>query len=176
MFVPSDVLALILQQLDLADFCAAASTCRSWHTAARKKPAWPKTVVRPLVLRLPGVNVRPLSRTVWAACTNLALNQSSFHAMHLLLERIGHELVHVSTMSLTFDTKMTVEHAFWEPHTDLLSRLTKLRTNVPSLVKATALYRLTSLTIMRYNHDYDWGWSFVCMFAGVLRFVDACVH
>jgi hypothetical protein len=157
MSAPSDVLALILQRLDLVDFCAAASTCHSWHAAARKKTAWPKTVVRSLVLRLPGVTTRPLSATVWAACTNLSLKGNSFCATPLLFERIGHELVHVSTLSFTLDKRVDIDDAFWAPHTALLSRLTTLHTNIPSLVKATASYRLASLFVGFYSYDYDWG-------------------
>jgi hypothetical protein len=65
MFIPDDVIALVLCRFDLIGFCAAASTCRTWHEAARKKMAWPQAVGS---IRLAPRTARLLSATVWAAC------------------------------------------------------------------------------------------------------------
>jgi hypothetical protein len=145
------VLALILQRLTLVDFQAAASTCRSWHNAARKKAAWPCTEPR-VCLDMRHVcasNARPLSCTVWAACTSVTCaDWQRGGAASQGLERVAVELTHVRNLSI----KVPFEgDAVRQRYGHLTSRLTSLRTNNPALAGES----LQHLTILSQIHD-EW--------------------
>jgi hypothetical protein len=160
---PPDVLALILQQLNLVDFCAAANTCNVWHVTARKKTAWPKSKVGALVFpdwpqRLPGA--RSLTETVWASCTHVShYDRHGFESLNRQwLGRLSTELVHVSTLSFVVHTQISAPYLA-ELGGPLLGRLTSLRTNQVTLVQATSRDRLIHLTIAPHiliQDDREW--------------------
>jgi hypothetical protein len=151
-FVPSDVLALVLSQLDLVDFCAAAGTCHAWHEVAIKKTAWPRAVDR--ILLLPSTcheTKRSLSKTVWAGCRSLALPHArNVTEAYVWMERMSTELVHVTSLSIECGGKgdvpvISATCRAW------LSRLVSLHTNRPILVHETSREHLTSLKISSYR-------------------------
>jgi hypothetical protein len=145
--LPDDVLALVLCQLTLHDFCTAATTCRTWHKAARKKAAWPNAVTGALVFHWKLV-CRPLSQTVWAACTRIS------DVDCCILERVIRELAHVQ------DLMFVSAHTYsYSPHQrPFIERLVTLRTNDISLVQATSIRRLTSLFVMPLSRNLHQDW------------------
>jgi hypothetical protein len=162
--VPDDVLSLVLCQLDLEDFCAAANTCRAWHHAARKKSSWPKASSG-MCLDLSRVysrHARPLSHTVWAACSHVVCSPvANMVHLHEWLDTIHHELMHVTTLTLFIPARMLpaiapVLHSY---HKTVFSRITTLRTDCIELVKATTLSgRLNTLIVVQTltNSYEDW--------------------
>jgi hypothetical protein len=164
-FVPDDLLALICCQLNLKDFLAAASVCRSWYAAARKKAAWPKTrTMGPLVFDdrqcVQTPDARPLSQTIWASCTSVSYHDR--HGFECLgrawLGKVSAELVEVSTLSFVIRTPHSVP-SLAELSAPLFSRLTSLRTNQVTLVQATSRERLVHLAIVpciSLEHERDW--------------------
>jgi hypothetical protein len=149
--LPDDLLALIIQQLNLEDFCAAASTCRGWHAAARKKTAWPIAAgwiaFHSVMVSVPGA--RPLSQTAWAACKRISVQSMQ------QLSRLAVELVHVTALSFVSYARYDL---FPDSHCRaLLERLTSLSTDQVELVQGTSHDKLTSLTIHsnpRTNEEY----------------------
>jgi hypothetical protein len=159
--VPDDVMALVFRQLDLVDFCAMASTCRVWHTAARKPAAWPKTAPS-VQMDMHRMCARPLSQTVWAASTAISGRPDDPSQW---LGKIN-ELQHVSTLALIGNSNF--RYCTFEAYSALLHRVTTLETNVPSL--ALAVHgggRLVSLTIVTY---FSWDWT------RVLSKLDTLTH
>jgi hypothetical protein len=161
---PADVLALILQQLHLVDFCAAAATCTMWHTAARKKAAWPKTIIGPLVFHVPLVCVpdaRSLENTVWAACTNVTHHDSHNEPDALDLfgkwtEKVNKELLHVTDLSVLINSSyrdLNMRHV--DSYRSQFERITSLHTNQVAFAQATSRERLVSLTIEGVVSVYD---------------------
>jgi hypothetical protein len=150
--VPDDVLALILRQLGLVDFCAAAGTCRVWHAAARKRAAWPKSKMLVFDKQLPYArDAPPLSQTAWAGCTKVAYRGSyGFEQLNRRwLGKISDELVYVSDLSVLISNIQCSEVDIYlgDLCRPLLKRLTRLHTNQVALVQATSRENLVSLTI-----------------------------
>jgi hypothetical protein len=156
MRLPSDLLALVLCQLTLTEFCAAAGTCRQYHAVARKKMAWP--ITGPLVFDWPHVNApaaRLLSETVWAACTNVDIpTEYNANEMCQRLSKLSAELVHVSALSVVY--RSNFEPRLVDAGRPLLVRLATLRTNQLALAQATSCNRLTTLVIAPGACNDDW--------------------
>jgi hypothetical protein len=149
-FVPDDLVALILCQLSLVDFLSAATTCRAWRTAARKRAAWPTAVcVAFNLLSAHSLRSRPLVNTVWASCGCLYIVDDPWGYESLL------SLPHVSDLSLI--CKTIHESTILSSGRSMLARLTSLRTNSVALVHATSYDCLTRLTIANPCQHMD-GW------------------
>jgi hypothetical protein len=134
MYVPDNILALVLQRLSLHDFQSAAGTCRVWHAAARKKASWPCKVARIAFKSVdfslsPGA--RPLSQTVWAACTSVAYPDRLVHSEGTLiqLEKTMSELIHMRSLSVVFCAR---SNALYQQS---MKHLTALRTNSCAFVE-----------------------------------------
>jgi hypothetical protein len=169
---PSDVLALIFQQLTLVDFLSAATTCHAWHAAARKRAAWPKTVrIKFSPYFTHSLYSRPLKHTVWASCSCLAIEKDQFP--HGWLWALA--LPHVFDLSVVCEP--IHESFILEACRPMFARLTSLRTSSVVLAQAVSYNRLTCLTITTPCQGKD-AWLNVLPKLTSLTYlkVDTCVH
>jgi hypothetical protein len=178
--VPADVLALVYCQFELIDLLAAASTCRTWHAAARKKTAWPKTVrITFDVRRMLAPSTRSLSQTVWASCTNIVVSTRNAckEDVRVWFNRRQEELPCVSALSIICEA--ADESVIRESCHLLLARITSLRTNRVAVLQSTQYKRLTRLTITdpcQHNDADEWIRTLSMLSALTHIRVDTCLQ